>query len=66
MERHSVSVKPTDYPDDREARLDQEWRAYDDYYSEQTLNTPYFYHQPKKRGEVSGQSHGTVWNHAQS
>jgi SAM-dependent methyltransferase len=45
-----MSIKPTDYPQGREARLDQEWRAYDQYYSDQTLKNPYFYHDPKKEG----------------
>jgi SAM-dependent methyltransferase len=36
--------KPADYPVERNARLEQEWRAYDEYYSGETLNKPYFYH----------------------
>jgi SAM-dependent methyltransferase len=40
--------KPTDYPDDRTARLEQEWRAYDEYYSDRTLAKPYFYHDKRR------------------
>ena len=45
-----MSVKPTDYPQGRAARLEQEWRAYDEYYTDQNLSNPYFYHKPKKEG----------------
>jgi SAM-dependent methyltransferase len=38
-----MPVKPSDYPRDRAERPEFEWRAYDDYYSDQTLEHPYFY-----------------------
>ena len=45
-----MSLKPTAYPSDRVARLEQEWRAYDTYYSEETLAKPYFYHhEPREK-----------------
>lgn len=40
--------KPTDYPVDRSDRLEQEWRAYDEYYSDRTLVKPYFYHDRRR------------------
>jgi SAM-dependent methyltransferase len=43
-------VKPTAYPDEMKLRTEQEWRAYDDYYSEETLDQPYFYHHDAREG----------------
>jgi SAM-dependent methyltransferase len=43
-------VKPTAYPEDMSARTQQEWRAYDDYYSDETLDHPYFYHHEVREG----------------
>jgi len=37
-------IKPHDYPSEHSARVEREWRAYDEYYSDQTLEQPYFYH----------------------
>jgi SAM-dependent methyltransferase len=45
-----MAVKPTSYPEDLEKRQEQEWRAYDDYYSEQSLKHPYFYHHRRREG----------------
>jgi 2-polyprenyl-3-methyl-5-hydroxy-6-metoxy-1,4-benzoquinol methylase len=45
-----VVVKPTSYPDQLNERCEQEWRAYDDYYSENSLKHPYFYHHRKREG----------------
>jgi SAM-dependent methyltransferase len=43
-------VKPTGYPEEMKDRAEQEWRAYDDYYSTQTLDHPYFYHHERREG----------------
>jgi SAM-dependent methyltransferase len=43
-------TKPTTYPTRLSDRTNQEWRAYDDYYSEKTLEQPYFYHHHRYRG----------------
>jgi SAM-dependent methyltransferase len=45
-----MSVKPSGYPKEFSDRIDQEWRAYDDYYSDQTLEHPYFYHHAGREG----------------
>ncbi len=38
--------KPSNYPEDRSVRPEFEWRAYEEYYSDQNLDKPYFYHNP--------------------
>jgi SAM-dependent methyltransferase len=43
-----MAVKPTSYPDTLDERSEQEWRAYDDYYSTESLEKPYFYHHPAR------------------
>jgi SAM-dependent methyltransferase len=43
-------VKPTGYPGDMRERAEQEWRAYDEYYSDETLEHPYFYHHETREG----------------
>jgi len=45
-----MSRKPSDYPSEHAARIEREWRAYDEYYSEKTLKQPYFYHHPGREG----------------
>ncbi len=43
-------VKPSTYPENQSARSEFEWRAYDEYYSDETLQKPYFYHDHKGEG----------------
>ena len=43
-------IKPTSYPQEFADRTQQEWRAYDDYYSDKTLDHPYFYHHTGREG----------------
>jgi SAM-dependent methyltransferase len=39
-----MAIKPSNYPEEISERIEQDWRAYEDYYSEQNLKQPYFYH----------------------
>src|SRR5690349_3505224 len=43
-------LKPTRYPDKLTERREQEWRGYDDYYADETLKHPYFYHHRRREG----------------
>lgn len=45
-----MAVKPSDYPENDVARAEFEWRAYENYYSDQTLEQPYFYHHHEREG----------------
>ena len=56
-------MKPTTYPEDMPDRTEQEWRAYDDYYSDQTLAHPYFYHHGAREGHSSIRSYRSTEYH---
>lgn len=45
-----MAVKPQSYPEDLQKRIEHDWRAYDDYYSDQSLKQPYFYHDVRREG----------------
>lgn len=43
-------VNPGSYPESNLERAEFEWRVYEEYYSDQTLQNPYFYHDYKREG----------------
>lgn len=43
-----MAIRPTAYPGPLRDRQEQEWKAYDDYYTPGTLTHPFFYHNVRR------------------